>query len=139
MLSTITASASFADFPLGGGEVILVLALVLILVAAKKIPELVRGLGDGLSQFRRNIKQLDREAHEAGESLGGIYGKPAAQALTPDNKVAELYDPIVFRRHHTSKNGPLRRFLRLCGVIWRRLCRGFSAHVRSLASWGKWR
>jgi hypothetical protein len=40
----------------------------------------------------------DRPAHDAGKSAGGIFGKPAAEALTPDNQTAELYDPAVFRR-----------------------------------------
>ncbi|HEV2392277.1 MAG TPA: twin-arginine translocase TatA/TatE family subunit [Verrucomicrobiae bacterium] len=106
---------------LGNGEVILVLALILILVGAKKIPELVRGVGNGLSQFLRAIRDVDQEAQDAGKSLGGIYGKPAAQALTPDNQVAELYDPAVLRRHDASKQGPFRRFLRLCAAICRRL------------------
>ena len=37
-----------ALFSLGGGEKILILAVVLILFGAKKLPELARGLGQGL-------------------------------------------------------------------------------------------
>jgi sec-independent protein translocase protein TatA len=77
---------------LGGDEIILILALVLILFGAKKLPDLAKGLGQGLFEFR---KRVDDEATEAGRSLGGIYGKTAAEALTPDNQVAELYDPAV--------------------------------------------
>jgi len=84
----------FAPFDIGGGEIILILALILILVGARKLPEIAQGLGQGFSKFR---DELDREASDAGRSVGGVYGKPAAQALTPDNKVAELYDPAVFR------------------------------------------
>src|SRR6201981_2222939 len=87
-------------FNLGGGEIILILAAVLILFGAKKLPELARGLGEGISQFRKETRDAlnaaDEEASDAGRSLGGIYGKPAAQALTVDNQVAELYDPAVF-------------------------------------------
>jgi TatA/E family protein of Tat protein translocase len=82
----------FGLFNLGGGEIILCLALVLILFGAKKLPDLAKGLGDGLLNFRKSV---DDEATEAGRSLGGIYGKPAAEALTPDNHVAELYDPDI--------------------------------------------
>ena len=35
----------FAIFNLGGGEIVLILLLVLILFGAKKIPELAKGLG----------------------------------------------------------------------------------------------
>ena len=79
---------------LGGGELVLILALFLILLMAKKLPEIMRGMGDGMSEFR---KELDRQAHDAGKSAGGVFGKPAAEALTPDNQTAELYDPAVFR------------------------------------------
>jgi sec-independent protein translocase protein TatA len=89
-----------ALFNLGGFEIILILALVLILFGAKKLPELSRGLGQGLFEFREATKkvadEIDDEASEAGRSVGGIYGKPAAQALTPDNQVAEIYKPAVF-------------------------------------------
>ena len=81
-------------FGLGGGEIILILASVVILFGAKKLPELARGLGDGIWRFR---DAMDDAAHDAGRSAGGIYGKGAAQAITPDNQVAELYDPAVLR------------------------------------------
>src|SRR5215468_1134638 len=41
----------FGSFNLGGGEIILILALVLILFGAKKLPELAGGLGEGINRF----------------------------------------------------------------------------------------
>ena len=35
----------FAQLPLGGGEIILILALILILFGAKRLPEMAKGLG----------------------------------------------------------------------------------------------
>ena len=105
-----------AIFKLGGGEVILILALVLILLGAKKLPDLARGLGLGISEFG---KAINEQSEEAGRSVGGIYGKPAAQAITPDNQVAELYDPAVLlhdeeprKRHKMAGFTNLRRWLR---------------------------
>ena len=99
---------SFA-FNLGAGEIFLVFAVVLILFGAKRLPDLRRGLGLGISEFgkaTRDIgREVDRGAHDAGESLGGIYGKPAAEALTPDNQTAELYDPAAFH----DENEPRKR------------------------------
>ena len=81
--------------------------VALILAGAKKLPDIARGLGQGFSQFRKHVGELpndlDQQAHDAGESLGGIYGKPAAQALTPDNETAELYDPAVFHNPRATK------------------------------------
>ena len=107
-----------ALFNLGGGEIILVLTGVVILIGAKKIPELARGLGQGLSSFRSaadaEFRAIDDEAREAGRSVGGVYGKPAAQALTPDNRVAELYDPAAFQKKPESRRSlkSLRRFVK---------------------------
>ena len=79
-----------ALFNLGGGEIILVLALPLILFGAKRFCDPWDGLGRGIDEFR---SATDKVAGEAGESVGGIYGKRAAEALTIDNQVAEHYDP----------------------------------------------
>jgi sec-independent protein translocase protein TatA len=111
----------FGLFNLGGGEIILLLALVLILVGAKKLPELAKGLRLGIFEFR---KAVDDEATEAGRSLGGIYGKPAAEALTTDNRVAELYDPAVLQNESQSQkrsNTLLNLFRKFVMQIRRRL------------------
>ena len=85
---------------LAGWELVLILGVILVLLGARHLPWIARGFGEGLSQFR---KEFDEQAHQAGESLGGIYGKPAAEALTPENQTAELYDPAVF--HHREGTG----------------------------------
>lgn len=95
MLALAANDLLLGYFNLGGGEIILILALVLILFGAKKLPELARGLGRGIHEFRDAV---DDVASEAGRSVGGIYGKRAGQALTPDNQVAELYNPSVFNQ-----------------------------------------
>ena len=40
-------------FNLGGGEIFLILALVLILFGARKLPELAKGLGQGIKEFKK--------------------------------------------------------------------------------------
>jgi hypothetical protein len=70
----------------------------------------MKGLGDWLSHSR---DEIDRQAHDAGKSAGGVFGKPAAEALTPDNQTAELYDPAVFRR-----GGKKRSVRQLLQELW---------------------
>jgi sec-independent protein translocase protein TatA len=45
-------------FNLGGGEIILILALVLILFGAKKLPELAKGLGQGIKEFKKSSREV---------------------------------------------------------------------------------
>jgi len=47
----------FALFNLGGGEIILILALVLILFGARKLPELAKGLGQGIKEFKKAARE----------------------------------------------------------------------------------
>src|SRR5579864_1775338 len=134
MSDPATSSALFALFSPGGGEVILVLAVILILFGAKKLPEIARGLSEGFSEFRKHTggasRELDREARDAGESLGGIYGKPAAQALTADNQTAELYDPAVFHNPRSGQQGTVRKLVRLGRLILRRYGRRLGSFIR---------
>ncbi len=52
-------------FGLGTQELLIILLLVLILFGAKKIPEIMRGLGQGIRQF----KQASQEAVDEVKSL----------------------------------------------------------------------
>jgi len=52
-------------FGLGTQEILLILLLVLILFGAKKIPEIMRGLGQGIREF----KQASQEAVDEVKSL----------------------------------------------------------------------
>src|SRR5690242_11223886 len=70
---------------LGDWEIILMLSLVLILLGAK-LPALRRGLRQGMREFRKALEEVDDATGDAGKSVGGIYGKAAAEALTPDNQ-----------------------------------------------------
>lgn len=47
----------------GGLELVLILAVVLLLFGGKKIPELAKGLGQGIRNFKKSVKE--DEAAEA--------------------------------------------------------------------------
>lgn len=57
----------FGLFNFGGGEIILILALVLILFGAKKLPELAKGLGQGIREFKKATKEVTDEVQNAVE------------------------------------------------------------------------
>eukprot|EP01133_Synstelium_polycarpum_P004796 gene4796-5583_t len=48
---------------MGGGEIMLILAVVLLLFGGKKLPELARGLGKGIRDFKDASEGVKREIH----------------------------------------------------------------------------
>jgi len=59
MLSSV-GQLQLAGF-MGGYEWILILAVVLLLFGGKKIPELMKGLGGGIKEFKNATKDEDKE------------------------------------------------------------------------------
>jgi len=54
----------FAAF-FGGWEIVLILAVVLILFGAKKLPELAKGLGQGIKEFKKATRDVTEEISTA--------------------------------------------------------------------------
>jgi len=48
-------------FSLGAPEIVLIALVVLLLFGGKKIPELMKGLGKGVSSFKKGMKDMDDE------------------------------------------------------------------------------
>ncbi len=48
-------------FGLGATELLIVLALVLLLFGARKLPQLGRGIGEGIRNFKSGLKGGDSE------------------------------------------------------------------------------
>ena len=52
---------NLAFFNLGPWEILLILVVVLILFGAKRLPELARGLGQGINEFRDAVDSSKEE------------------------------------------------------------------------------
>lgn len=48
-------------FALGGPEIVLIALVVLLMFGGKKIPELMKGLGKGVSSFKKGLKEVEDE------------------------------------------------------------------------------
>ncbi len=47
--------------PIGGPELIIIALIVLLLFGGKKIPELMKGLGKGVRNFKDGLKDVEEE------------------------------------------------------------------------------
>jgi len=46
---------------IGGGSLLLIFVVILLLFGAKGIPELAKGLGKGLTEFKRATKEIQED------------------------------------------------------------------------------
>jgi len=57
----ISSQVQLSFFNLGPWEILLVLIVVLVLFGAKRLPELARGLGLGINEFRDAVDSSKKE------------------------------------------------------------------------------
>ena len=62
--SVMILNGILAFFNLGTGEIILIVAVVLLLFGGKKIPELMHGLGKGIKTFKAGMKDAEKDIQE---------------------------------------------------------------------------
>lgn len=60
----MTLNVILGAFGLGGSEVFIILIVVLLLFGGRKIPELMKGLGKGVKEFKDASKGVDSSAPE---------------------------------------------------------------------------
>ena len=56
-------------FSLGGPEIFIIIFAILLLFGAKKIPELARGLGKGIREFKDATKEIKDEIDEGSKAI----------------------------------------------------------------------
>jgi len=82
----------------GGWEIVLILAVVLILFGAKKLPELAKGLGTGIKEFKKATREVTDEIQNAGNespapkappanTTAQLQSQPQPQPKVPETKV----------------------------------------------------
>ena len=55
---------------LGTSEILLIVFIVLLLFGGRKIPELMRGLGKGIRNFKEGMNGVEKDADVADQSSG---------------------------------------------------------------------
>lgn len=77
---------------MGGGEIMLILVVVLLLFGGKKLPELARGLGKGIRDFKDASEGVKREIHRNINSSGIV---DEIDSVMNDNNTASRYNPTT--------------------------------------------
>ncbi len=52
---------------LGGYEIIIIVVIILLMFGGKKIPELMRGMGKGIKEFKEGIGEEDKKSDKKNE------------------------------------------------------------------------
>lgn len=89
---------------MGGGEIMLILGVVLLLFGGKKLPELARGLGKGIREFKDASEGVKREIHrninavnaeDEPVDINNDRHHPVATEGELVHTTAEVHDPTV--------------------------------------------
>ena len=84
---------------MGGGEIMVILVVVLLLFGGKKLPELARGLGKGIRDFKDASEGVKREIHRNINSSGIV---DEIDSVMSDNNTAERYHPTEHALSETA-------------------------------------
>jgi len=74
-------------------ELLLILAIALIVLGPKKLPEIARTLGRGLSEFRRATGEL-KESIDLEKYVEEVEGTPEAEKEISNSKQKETKDKV---------------------------------------------
>ena len=70
----------------GGWEIVLILAMALLLFGSKKLPELAKGLGQGIKEFKKATREVTDEFQNAADDAHAPL--PPQKTLPPATTVA---------------------------------------------------
>ena len=70
-------NTTLAVLGLSGGELVLVLVVILVLFGAKRIPEFAKGLGKGINEFKRASREVTDEIERAADDTPPAPRQPS--------------------------------------------------------------
>ncbi len=65
---------------IGGWEMVVILAVILMLFGAKKLPELAKGLGQGIKEFKKATREVTDEVSQAMDETSAQQPRRLPQA-----------------------------------------------------------
>lgn len=78
----------------GPTDWMVILIIVLVLFGAKKVPELFKGMAQGVNEFRKAREEFEREMHSAGNEVKQAANMTSpTQPYQPAQNAAQPYQP----------------------------------------------
>ena len=94
----INSQLQFAFFNLGPWEILLVLIVVLVLFGAKRLPELARGLGLGINEFRDAVDSSKKEIMD-------VIDSDKVDNKTSDSEFFKKVEQFIFQNFRNLRSG----------------------------------
>lgn len=82
-------SAVVAFFGMPGGPELLIVLFVALLLFGKKLPEVARNMGKGLTEFKRGIRGVEEDVHDS----TSYDPEPTAERPMADDDLANVTAP----------------------------------------------
>jgi sec-independent protein translocase protein TatA len=77
----MTMSSALAIMGLSPGELLIIVGVIVLLFGASKIPQLMRSMGQGLTEFKKGIKEGEKDAEAEAKKE-----KEQEQAKSPEGE-----------------------------------------------------
>jgi sec-independent protein translocase protein TatA len=92
-------NSMMAFLEVGGMQVLLILGVILIFFGGKKLPELARGLGQGIKEFKKATREVTDEVQHAA-------AEPPAAPKAPSVPIAPVQPAQTVAQSTPSLPGP---------------------------------
>ncbi len=72
-------------FNLGGGEIFVIMVVILLFFGSKRIPDLARGLGKGMREFKDAMNTVQKDIEDS-TNISDKPGSGTSESKPTDNK-----------------------------------------------------
>ncbi len=95
-------NVTLAVLGLGGGELLLIFAVILILFGAKKIPEFAKGIGQGMKEFKKASREVSDELQSAMDVDSTPTPRPSAKSISQSSSEHSTSGESASTSHATA-------------------------------------
>lgn len=96
-------------FGIGGGELIVIILIVLMLFGSDKIPEIARGLGKGMQQLKDATNEIKSEIHKSAD-VDGLKNSINELGVGTDTMTRDINDEVnKVKEDLENMSGPIKR------------------------------